>query len=129
MKSRDFMLEGYGLTTAEIRYHLPDYPALLQLYLWQDYDVAPTFPALHGFLDFTDDDLGEGWCHRLELFDLQAGHGEGIGELLGIERRVAEFAQPGFWKLHGETLFLFLWLMTGTARGSGYRRRKTGAGR
>ncbi|HVV94170.1 MAG TPA: usg protein [Hyphomicrobiales bacterium] len=52
MASRDFLREGYGLTTAEIRYHLPDHPALLQLYLWQDYDVAPGFPALQGFLEY-----------------------------------------------------------------------------
>ena len=44
--SREFRLqmEGYGLTTAEIHYHLPDHPSLLQLYVWQDYDLAPEFP-------------------------------------------------------------------------------------
>ena len=36
-------LEGYGLTTAEILYRLPDHPVLLQSYLWQEYDVAPDF--------------------------------------------------------------------------------------
>src|SRR5690606_40209130 len=38
--SREFLLQlqGYGLTTAEIHYHLPDHPAFLQLYVWQDYD-------------------------------------------------------------------------------------------
>jgi uncharacterized protein Usg len=43
--SREFRLqmEGYGLTTAEIHYHLPDYPRLLQLYVWQEYDLAPEF--------------------------------------------------------------------------------------
>jgi uncharacterized protein Usg len=52
MASRDFLLQwnGYGLTTAEIHYCLPDYPALIQLYVWQDYDVAPGFPALRDFL-------------------------------------------------------------------------------
>ena len=29
------MLDGYRLTTAEILYHLPDHPGLLQTYLWQ----------------------------------------------------------------------------------------------
>ena len=31
--SREFrvQMEGYGLTTAEIHYHLPDHPSLLQL--------------------------------------------------------------------------------------------------
>lgn len=44
--SREFLLQlqGYGLTTAEIHYHLPDHPAFLQLYVWQDYDTAPDFP-------------------------------------------------------------------------------------
>ena len=41
--SRDFelQLKGYGLTTAEIHYHMPDHPSLLQLYIWQEYDLAP----------------------------------------------------------------------------------------
>lgn len=45
-------LKGFSLTTAEIIYHLPDYPSLLQSYVWQDYDQHPKFPKLHGFLDF-----------------------------------------------------------------------------
>ena len=50
--SREFRLqmEGYGLTTAEIHYHLPDHPSLLQLYVWQDYDIPPDFPVLFDFL-------------------------------------------------------------------------------
>lgn len=52
--SREFRLQmdGYGLTTAEIHYHLPDHPSLLQLYVWQDCDLAPDFPALKDFLGF-----------------------------------------------------------------------------
>lgn len=46
------MLKGFSLTTAEILYHLPDYPALLQTFVWQDYDLAPKFPRLIKFLDF-----------------------------------------------------------------------------
>jgi uncharacterized protein Usg len=45
-------IEGYGLTTANILYRLPDHPALLQTYVWQDYDLAPVFPELKKFLDF-----------------------------------------------------------------------------
>jgi uncharacterized protein Usg len=48
----EMMLKGYGLTTAHILYHLPDHPHLLQGYIWQDYDLAPRFPALIGFIDF-----------------------------------------------------------------------------
>jgi uncharacterized protein Usg len=51
-------LKDYRLTTAEILYHLPDHPALLQTYLWQDYDLAPGYPALRRFLDF--------WRHSLD---------------------------------------------------------------
>jgi uncharacterized protein Usg len=53
MTSRDFImqLQGYGLTTAEISYYMPDHPRLLQLFVWQTYDVAPQFPVLQGFLD------------------------------------------------------------------------------
>jgi len=47
MVSREFRLqmEGYGLTTAEIRYQRPDHPSLLQLYVWQEYDLAPESKA------------------------------------------------------------------------------------
>ena len=45
-------LEGFRLTTAEIVYRMPDCQSLLQTYIWQAYDVAPEFPALHKFLDF-----------------------------------------------------------------------------
>ena len=42
----------YRLTTAQIFYHLPDYPKFIQEFIWQDYDLAPKFPQLHGFLGF-----------------------------------------------------------------------------
>jgi len=44
------MLAGYSLTTAEIIYRLPDHPALMQSYIWQDYDLHPRFPKLHQVL-------------------------------------------------------------------------------
>ena len=44
--------DHYRLTTAQIFYHLPDYPKLLQEFIWQDYDLAPKFPQLQGFLAF-----------------------------------------------------------------------------
>jgi len=44
-------LQGYGLTTAEIHYYRPDHPSLLQLFVWQEYDLAPDFPVLFDFLD------------------------------------------------------------------------------
>ena len=47
MSDRAFLaqLDGYRLTMAEIRYHRPDAPSLLQLFVWQDYDLAPDFPC------------------------------------------------------------------------------------
>jgi uncharacterized protein Usg len=68
MVSRDcsLQLEGYGLTTAEIHYRLPDHPALLQLYVWQDYDIAPAFPTLKGFLDHWQREL-EGALHSVRV--------------------------------------------------------------
>ncbi|RTL99840.1 MAG: protein usg [Hyphomicrobiales bacterium] len=66
--SREFRLQmnGYGLTTAEIHYHLPDHPSLLQLYVWQDYDLAPDFPALRGFLGFWERELA-GALHSVRV--------------------------------------------------------------
>lgn len=48
---------GYGLTTAQILYRMPDHPALLQSYVWQDYDLFPKFPALKDFLAFWEEKL------------------------------------------------------------------------
>ncbi|GLU28577.1 Usg family protein [Brucella sp. NBRC 12950] len=45
-------LAGYGLTTAKLFYHMPDHPHLLQLFVWQDYDIAPDFPVLHHFIEY-----------------------------------------------------------------------------
>lgn len=68
MVSRDFIrqLEGYGLTTARILYHLPDHPHLLQTFIWQEYDLAPKFPVLLGFLDFWKREL-DGPLHSVRV--------------------------------------------------------------
>ncbi len=50
-------LEGYGLTTAKILYRMPDHKAILQSYVWQDYDLHPKFPELHKFLEFWEQKL------------------------------------------------------------------------
>jgi uncharacterized protein Usg len=61
-------LEGYSLTTAEILYRLPDHPALLQTFIWQEYDISPRFPRLKEFLDF--------WTAKIEgkLFKVTVAH-------------------------------------------------------
>lgn len=60
----ELMLRGYGLTTAEILYHMPDHPGLLQSFVWQHYDLAPQFPALHRFIDFWHEKI-EGALHSI----------------------------------------------------------------
>lgn len=52
MANLELQLRDMRLTTAEILYHLPDHPSLIQSFLWQDYDVAPAYPVLYRFLDF-----------------------------------------------------------------------------
>jgi uncharacterized protein Usg len=59
-------LDGYRLTTAQILYHLPDHPSLLQTYVWQEYDVAPRFPRLEKFLDFWHRTL-DGKLHSVQV--------------------------------------------------------------
>jgi uncharacterized protein Usg len=68
--SEDFRKQvlGYGLTTAQILYRMPDHPSLLQTYVWQNYDLFPKFPALQDFLRF--------WQEKLEgpLFSVTVAH-------------------------------------------------------
>lgn len=65
---RDFraQLSGFSLTTAEILYRMPDHPALLQSYIWQDYDIHPRFPRLTTFLEFWARNL-DGKLHSIKV--------------------------------------------------------------
>jgi uncharacterized protein Usg len=60
------MLHNYRLTTAEILYHIPDHPHILQAYIWQELDLAPRFPVLHKFLLFWEREL-EGKLHSVNV--------------------------------------------------------------
>tara|TARA_R110000868_G_scaffold2793_3_gene19313 strand:- start:6356 stop:6631 length:276 start_codon:yes stop_codon:yes gene_type:complete len=60
------MLDGYRLVTAEILYRMPDHPAFLQTYVWQDYDLAPRYPTLSKFLAFWEANL-EGPLHSVRV--------------------------------------------------------------
>lgn len=51
-------LNDYRLTTAQIIYHMPDHTNVLQEFIWQEYDIAPEYPTLRGFLDF--------WAREIE---------------------------------------------------------------
>ena len=66
--SADFRKQvlGYGLTTAQILYRMPDHQSLLQTYVWQNYDLFPKFPALHDFLAFWSREL-EGPLHSVTV--------------------------------------------------------------
>ncbi|MBF0270247.1 MAG: Usg family protein [Alphaproteobacteria bacterium] len=78
MREFDLMLKDYRLTTAEIFYHLPDHPNVLQSYVWQEYDHAPDYPELHKFLDY--------WSHNIE------------GTLHSIYVASAKPLRPGAWR-------------------------------
>lgn len=66
MANLNIQLQDYRLMTAEIVYHLPDHPGLLQLFLWQQYDLAPQFPELKRFLDFWTAQI-EGKLHSVRV--------------------------------------------------------------
>jgi uncharacterized protein Usg len=66
MANLSVQLKDYRLTTAEILYHLPDHPALLQSFIWQNYDIAPRYPELRKFLDFWTRQI-EGKLHSVIL--------------------------------------------------------------
>lgn len=60
------LAESYRLTTAEILYHMPDHPSLLQSYVWQELDLCPDFPELMKFLDFWEREL-DGKLHSVQV--------------------------------------------------------------
>lgn len=62
----ELLTDERHLTTAEIYYHLPDFPCLLQTYIWQDVDTTPDFPMLYQFLNFWERKL-EGKLHSVEI--------------------------------------------------------------
>ncbi len=62
----EMMLNGYGLTTAELIYHMPDYSHVLNSYVWQDYDLAPDHPKLFKFIEFWQDTL-DGALHSVRF--------------------------------------------------------------
>ena len=65
----ELLLKGYGLTTAEFFYRMPDFQNVLNSFVWQDYDLAPDHPKLLKFIEFWQEEL-EGplhsvrYCHK-----------------------------------------------------------------
>ena len=78
MRDLERQLRDYRLTTAEITYHLPDHPGVLQTFLWQRLDLAPRFPELQKFLDF--------WVRNLD------------GKLHSVRVAHAELVSPGAFR-------------------------------
>ena len=76
-------LQDYRLTTAEILYHLPDHPTLLQSYIWQDLDIAPRYPVLHKFLDFWKREI-EGTLHSVRVASASLIKPPTVGHVTGL---------------------------------------------
>lgn len=66
MRYYDLTHKDYRLTTALILYHIPDYPKLLQSYIWQEIDILPDFPVLKKFVEFWELNL-DGKIHSLKV--------------------------------------------------------------
>lgn len=66
MKNLALQFQGYRMTTAEILYHLPDHPHVLQSFVWQQLDLAPDYPGLRKFLDFWADNI-DGKLHSVKV--------------------------------------------------------------
>ena len=64
--SLELQLKNYRLTTAHILYRMPDHPAFLQEFVWQQLDLAPEFPVLVKFLRFWEENL-DGKLHSVKV--------------------------------------------------------------
>lgn len=62
----ELMLKGYGLTTAELFYRMPDYQSVLNCFIWQEYDLAPDHPRLFEFIEFWGKEI-EGPLHSVRF--------------------------------------------------------------
>ena len=65
MSETEMMLRGYGLTTAQLFYRMPDYQSVLNTFVWQEYDLAPDHPKLFEFIEFWQDTI-EGPLHSVQ---------------------------------------------------------------
>jgi uncharacterized protein Usg len=78
MTETEKMLKGYGLMTAEIFYRMPDYRHVINTFVWQDYDLAPDYPELFGFIEF--------WQGKIE------------GPLHSVRFTHRKLIRPGEWR-------------------------------
>ncbi|SLN59700.1 usg protein [Roseisalinus antarcticus] len=78
MTETELMLKGYGLTTAQMFYRMPDHPHVLNTFIWQDYDLAPDHDRLLKFIDF--------WHARID------------GPLHSVQYTHRKLIAPGEWR-------------------------------
>jgi uncharacterized protein Usg len=78
-------LEGYGLTTAQIIYRMPDNRSLLQEFLWQQYDLFPSFPSLEKFLAFWEEKI-DGPLHSVTVAHARLIRPTELGALRSMTR-------------------------------------------
>ena len=62
----ELMLAGYGLTTAEFFYRMPDFQSVLNTFTWQDYDIAPDHPRLFEFIEYWQAEI-DGPLHSVQF--------------------------------------------------------------
>lgn len=62
----ELMLAGYGLTTAEFFYRMPDFQSVLNTFTWQDYDIAPDHPRLFEFIEYWQAEI-DGPLHSVKF--------------------------------------------------------------
>ncbi|MBK6468391.1 MAG: usg protein [Rhodobacter sp.] len=65
-RETELMLQGYGLTTAEIFYRMPDYRNVLNTFVWQHMDLAPDYPELFRFIEYWQDNI-DGPLHSVRF--------------------------------------------------------------
>ncbi|WP_204114301.1 usg protein [Shimia biformata] len=62
----ELLLKGWGVTTAEFFYHMPDHIHVLNSYVWQEYDLAPDYPKMFEFIEFWQREL-DGPLHSVRF--------------------------------------------------------------
>ena len=66
MTEGEMLLKGYGVTTAEMFYRMPDYTNVLNSFVWQEYDRAPDHERLFDFIEFWQREI-EGPLHSVRF--------------------------------------------------------------
>ena len=60
------IIHPYCLATTEVLYRMPDYPHLLQSFIWQTMDIAPEFPSVAKFLSHWEKNI-EAAIHSVKV--------------------------------------------------------------